>query len=416
MACELMKAAGVAHASVDNITRQMLDWEKGLHFPRDWTDAYAIAFDTTPAELFGDAPPMWASSLHEPLAEIEDDVKRRALLGILATAAATVPLGYEGERQRAALNSAFGTAPTDRDADTWERVAYDYAHEVGTIRTPAPVVLPELLTDLGELSALIPQATGLARHRLFHSAAELAALTAIAFTQVGDFRSARRWWRSASRAADESGDHLLSVRVRGKQAVISLYEGGSPELSSLDTAEEAIAIGRGVPCGGTASAYAAKAQALAQLGRHAEAVSAVETLRKVFDKLPDGTRDDTASQWGWYEQRLHFVVSHVETLSGDVTRANAAQETVVALHPGKISLGRAQIELHRAGCMLRTGDVDEGARHTVRILERLPAGFASDGLLRRTASMSLRLAPPDATNHPSVREAREVLALTSGER
>jgi hypothetical protein len=65
--------------------------------------------------------------------------------------------------------------------------------------------------------------------------------------------------------------------------------------------------------------------------------------------------------------------------------------------------------------MLAAGDVDEGARRTVRILQGLPADLRSDGLLRRTAVISLGLAPDEAVTRPSLREAYELLALTSGD-
>jgi hypothetical protein len=41
MARRLMGAAGIAHGSVDNLARQIRDWKKGAHFPRDWASAYA---------------------------------------------------------------------------------------------------------------------------------------------------------------------------------------------------------------------------------------------------------------------------------------------------------------------------------------------------------------------------------------
>ncbi|MFI0454279.1 hypothetical protein [Actinomadura sp. 6N118] len=53
MARQLMRAAGLKQGKVANLARQILDWEKGLHFPRDWADAYATAFEIDLAELFG---------------------------------------------------------------------------------------------------------------------------------------------------------------------------------------------------------------------------------------------------------------------------------------------------------------------------------------------------------------------------
>uniref|UniRef100_UPI0037C80C85 hypothetical protein n=1 Tax=Lysinibacillus fusiformis TaxID=28031 RepID=UPI0037C80C85 len=52
MARQLIRAAGHSHGSVDSLARQIRDWEKGKHFPRDWTTAYATAFGTSKDELF----------------------------------------------------------------------------------------------------------------------------------------------------------------------------------------------------------------------------------------------------------------------------------------------------------------------------------------------------------------------------
>ncbi|MEU4533848.1 hypothetical protein AB0G15_03170 [Streptosporangium sp. NPDC023825] len=52
MARQLIRAAGHNHGSVDSLTRQIRDWEKGKHFPRDWTTAYATAFGISENELF----------------------------------------------------------------------------------------------------------------------------------------------------------------------------------------------------------------------------------------------------------------------------------------------------------------------------------------------------------------------------
>ncbi|GAB3987553.1 hypothetical protein GCM10029978_106810 [Actinoallomurus acanthiterrae] len=49
----LHKAVGRPYPPVNSLVRQILGWEKGEHFPRDWTAAYATAFGVTEVELFG---------------------------------------------------------------------------------------------------------------------------------------------------------------------------------------------------------------------------------------------------------------------------------------------------------------------------------------------------------------------------
>jgi hypothetical protein len=411
MARRLHDAAGHEHAPVDSLARQIRGWEKGKHFPRDWAAAFATAFGMDEEELFG--PRQVATRTAGALtAQTEAEVKRRTLLGLLGTAAAA-PLAEHAEKLRTALNRAVDSAPTVRDADAWERVAYDYAHEVGSL--PSDQVLSELLADFAEINVLIQEATGTVRGNLVHSAAHLAALAAITFINLGDPRSARRWWRTASRTADESGDHLVASLVRGRQAVFSLYE-DRPRMSILDLADEAIEISRHTPCAGLASGYAAKAQTLAQIGRHPEAAGALDDLERTFDLMPDSVRDDRSSQWGWSVQRLHHVASHVHTFAGNVEKATLAQDAALTFYPPSNYQGRAQIELHRAGCLIRSGDIDEGARHTVRVLQGLPVTHRTDGLLRRTALVTLTLAqhPMTAANRPALLEAYELLD-TSGD-
>ncbi|WP_433329674.1 helix-turn-helix domain-containing protein [Spirillospora sp. CA-294931] len=407
MARELMNAAGVRHGSVVNLARQVLDWEKGKHFPRDWAESYACAFEMDLAELF---PSLEGCEASSDGSVPDDEVRRRTLLGMVA-AAASAPLGVDAEPVRTVLTEAITTRVTARDADEWERVAFDYAHEVGFL--PARQVLPDLVTDFNEINLLISHAVAEARLRLVHTAAQLAALTAITLISVGDARSARRWWRTAARAADESGDPGAASLVRGRAAVFSLY-GGWSAMTTLDLAKEAIEIGRNTPCVGVVSGYAARAQALAHLGRGAEATEALNVLADTFVRLPDASTQHGRSQWTWPEQRLHHVKSHVHTFAGNPEEAHRAQDRALAFYSGQ-SQGRAQVELHRAGALLRAGEIQEGARYMVRVMEGLPGALAHDGLVRSTARSSLGLAPRAATRQPAVLDAYELLAETSGD-
>jgi transcriptional regulator with XRE-family HTH domain len=266
---------------------------------------------------------------------------------------------------------------------------------------------------------LLAAAFDVDEHELFNPApktpaGQMAALTAITLANLGEPRTARRWWRTAARSADQSGDQSLASLVRGRHAVFSLYE-SRPTLSIIATADEAIEVGHNVPCAGVVSGYAAKAQAFAQLGQYGEAVDTMNDLMAVFECLPDDVSGDRSSQWGWSAQRLHHVASHVYSFAGDVVRADAAHDSALSFYPAENYQGRSHIELHRATCLIRAGEVDEGARHAVRILEGLPVERRGDGLLRSAAMTALGMVPPVATDRPAVRDAREVLALTSGE-
>ncbi|MEU8798895.1 hypothetical protein [Spirillospora sp. NPDC048819] len=408
MARQLLRADGLKRGNVANLSRQIYDWERGRNFPRDWAHAYAKAFKLDPSELFSTGEVKEASSTYESDHDPEDDdVKRRALLGLLATTAVAAPLGRDAERLRAALTGTLTTEATEHDADAWERVAHDYANEIDQL--PPTVILPDLLSDITELDLLLSRANSPIKARLVNTAAYLAALTAYELTNLGDPRGARRWWRTAAHAADESGDNVTASHIRGKEAVLSLYTGRS-ELSTLDAAEETIAVSHGRHSVGIANAYSAKAQAYAQLGRHDEAEQALTELKRVFEHLPAKATKDKTTMWGWSEQRLHHVASYVHTHSGDIERAQQAQDDAIALYPAKSFLARAQIELHRAGGLIRTGDADTGARHAIRVLEGLPSTHRADAMIRRTAFTSLNLTSPKDAKRPTVRDAYAMLA------
>ncbi|MFG1928532.1 multiprotein-bridging factor 1 family protein [Cryptosporangium sp. NPDC048952] len=267
--------------------------------PAAGNQAGAVATGTGACLDYGYPPDGLAGAEHRD----DDAMKRRELLGLLSATAPAV-FASRVEAIRAVVATAAGDDVTDLDRDGWERVAFDYAHEVGF--QPGQRVLPNLLSDIEELAPLIETATGTAAVQLRHITARLSALAAIAFTGAGDVPSARRWWRTTARLADRTGDAPLSSLVRGRQAVYGLYE-GRPPSSVLGVAEEAIRIGGGRPHAGVVSGYAAKAQALAHLGHQQAAEAALRQLEVLFEQLPDDVRDDRSSQWGWSIQRYHHV-------------------------------------------------------------------------------------------------------------
>jgi tetratricopeptide (TPR) repeat protein len=345
----------------------------------------------------------YRGGLAEPIsADSEDDVRRRAFLG------AGLLGGIELLRQH--LDGALDPLTTSRDAEEWERAAAEFAAEVGHL--PPRQVLPGLLADLSEAEARLTTAPGALRSRLARVCAQLAALTAITLCSLGETEYARRYWRTALRAADQSHDATLQALLRGRRAVFALY-GRHPSFA-LEMADAAIAAGD-APCAGVASGHAARAQALAHLGRHHEARSALDDLADVFALLPEETTRDRVSQWGWAETRLRHVQSDVHSQAGNLREASAAQDAALALYPAGAYQGPAQVELHRAMCLITSGDPAEGARHAIRTLQALPPGRHHDGLVRRTAEFTLAAVPARARSLPDVRAARQMLALPAGQ-
>lgn len=340
-----------------------------------------------------------------------DAVRRRELLGLLGGLTVLGPIAERFEELRRASEDVLDSPATDRDLDEWERVAWDYSCAVGTV--PGAPLLAGLASDFAEVQRLVRSASGSVRTGLLHVMSQLAALSAIAFTGIGEHGTARRWWRTAMRAADKSGELDIAAIVRGRQAVLALYD-ERPASSVISLAEEGIAVGRGAPRAGVLSSHATIAQSYADLGRHDEARDVLNDLADLFERLPSAVTAQEDSQWGWTEKRLRHVESYVYTRIGDLPRAQAAQARALSLYPEHSYQGRAQVEMHRATTVILSGDPAEGVRHAVRVLEQLPEDRRSDALVVQSASDALSRVPRSMLAHDDVREAKELLGITAG--
>lgn len=346
-----------------------------------------------------------------PLDPPEEDVDRRQLLRVFG-GMAVAPLIAGIDRPRRELENSIDPVTTSADAGEWDRVVLQYTSEVG--RVPPMQIIPDLHVDFDEAQLRLANSADVLRTRMMRVCGQLSALMAISFTNIGEFRAANRYWRSAIRAVDETNDRELQSLIRGRRAVFALYDDKAPPSSILSLSGEAIEIGRGIACAGVASAYAARAQTLALLGQHEESENAVRDLTGLFERLPGYTATDRTSQWGWSEQRLRHVESHVYSYAGQFDKASAAQEAALALYPKDRYQGRTQVELYRSICITRSGDPTEGARHVIRTVQSLPASRQNDALVRRTAALALKAMPASAANLSAVLEARGMLALTEG--
>jgi transcriptional regulator with XRE-family HTH domain len=343
---------------------------------------------------------------HPHLPGDDEDVDRRAFLGFGLGGSAMLAVHVEQLRLR--LDAALGAPTASSDADEWEGVAWDYARKVGYV--PPELVLSDILVDLHEVSNRLADCPDSLRPRLMRVCGQLAALAAVVFIGVGDPGSARRYWRTAVRAGDQSGDPEYRSMLRGNRTVWAIYE-QRPMTTILELADGTIAVAGGRPCSGAARAYAARARALARLGRHAEAQEAFAQLSDVFARLPESTTSDRVSQWGWSEKQFRCVQSEVYSLAGAVRAASDAQDAMPALCPPMAYQSPTEVELHRSACLIVAGDPGEGARHVVRILEALPDAHRRDVVVRGAAEIALSRVPGRARQMPDVVAARELLAL-----
>jgi tetratricopeptide (TPR) repeat protein len=109
MARRLQKAIGRPYPPVNSLVREILGWEKGEHFPRDWTAAYATAFEMAEDELFGLSSHLGLAGSGDGGAPSEarevDPTKRRDALrlGLAATVAPAAMAAVLGEAAAEAM-------------------------------------------------------------------------------------------------------------------------------------------------------------------------------------------------------------------------------------------------------------------------------------------------------------------------
>lgn len=256
------------------------------------------------------------------------------------------------------------------DVSEWQEISWDYG--LSYMNTPPAELLRSLQVDLLAIGdALQRQRSEGAKRDLHKVSALLAAFTAQTVANLGDIRSSRRWWRTAKKAATESGDLRAQLWIRGREIMRALYE-DRPINTILDLIAEAEAIGAGAPADTLPHLLCGKAQALALAGYPVEAQLALNEVVENFEHLAPQTVRDTDSLYGWSDQNVRFTESYVYSHLGDFARADRAQSAALALYSASDLRSPTQIELQRAFCMVRSGDVDHGLDHAHEVMSRLP--------------------------------------------
>jgi hypothetical protein len=153
--------------------------------------------------------------------------------------------------------------------------------------------------------------------------------------------------------------------------VRAIYEQRPPE-AILHLAAEAESVTTGAPAASLPGIIGGKAQALAVVGRAAEAETELERLRDVFGQLPPIAMYQGQPVSVWTEDQLRHTESLVYSHLGRVNEADDAQRRAMALYPSWYLRGPVQIELHRALCWIRNGDVLNGIRHAQAVIDGLP--------------------------------------------
>jgi transcriptional regulator with XRE-family HTH domain len=309
-------------------------------------------------------------------ADMVEAMKRRAFLMSAATAAGFGAVGAitarEAIRHEAALFLTGRSSTTD--VEEWREIAAEYG-ESYPVAEPSEI-LKSLMADLYGIQTALQTNSGEPQQRELRSVgAMLSAFTAQTIGNLGNLSEARRWWRTARNAADESEDPYTVLWIRGREIVRAGYEHRPlPAILQLIDELEARITGR-FPITAMPEFLAGKAQALALMGDPAtnEAEETLNQLRDSFDALPLSARTGTNRVFSWGEERLRFTESLTYTYLGNYRKADRAQTAALALYPAEDLRSPAQIELQRALCLVGAGDVVSGVRHAQTVISGLPS-------------------------------------------
>lgn len=243
----------------------------------------------------------------------------------------------------------------------------------------------------------------------------LSSLTAWTFGSLESPSDVTRWWRTARRLA-AAADVETQVWVHAQRAVMALYQ-------RVEPADVLMSIGRVEPLAaevrytaGTAKLIGAQAQALGMVGDAEGAERALDRLRDVYAQLPAHIAAGATSFFGWGETRLRFTEGFTYSYLGNYERASAAQDRALALYPATAKRDPVKIELQRALCLARSGDLSEGVNHAHAQIVSLPPALHD----LPTADLAERVlieAQPLDGDHRAVAGLRQYVtrrALTSG--
>ena len=297
---------------------------------------------------------------------------RRGFLRVAATGALT-PVAAALEPTRHGLIGSLAADRAAADVDEWQEIAWEYG--ISYPNTPPAELLRGLQIDLAALGDAFmrrPHADP-AERELHKAAALLAAVAAHTVANLGDLRSSRRWWRTAKLAADESGHVETRLWIRGREIVRALAE-QRPVPVILDLAEEAEAVSAGVqaPPAALPELLGGKARVFALAGQPARAEAALNEAWDNFARMPARIVGDTGSILCFSEYYMKFTESYVYSFLGDFARADGARAAARALAPASQLRGPTQLELHRALCQVRAGDVAPGVEHAHAVMTGLP--------------------------------------------
>lgn len=211
MARRLLLARGYPTEHKTSLVRQMLDWEKGKNFPRDWQQAYTTAFGLSDRELFD-----------VPAAQDRSDLLSLGVVG--ATPLTQAPVPHVGP-----------VAP--------ELVMYFLEQLPGHYRADMFLgprhLIPTVVTQAQLIDELTRAADGQVRRGLLGAGVAYSALLGWLYQDAGDVDRSGYWRNVGLDMAHRSGDAQLVSYALTNKAMLAVDLGDGRAI--LDYADAALA-------------------------------------------------------------------------------------------------------------------------------------------------------------------------------
>ncbi|PKK15198.1 MAG: hypothetical protein BUE48_006515 [Thermomonospora sp. CIF 1] len=321
----------------------------------------------------------------------EDVVLRRTLLQLMAGAGVTLDgefLGAVDHLRRKMDDTLVSATVSPTMLDQWEETTLGYGRLYQA--TPSLRLLCDVLLDFSEVRRMCERRQPVeTQERLCRLAAQLAGLCGLIMINLGDHRLARSFFRTASTAADETGDRALRAWVTVREALVPMYYGDPRE--ALHLARKAQDLAGRSPSVAAAMAPAVEARALGLLalrGRTDAAPSARRALvrgRSVFEQLPKSQTSDLA--FGFTERQMAFYEGDTYTNLGDHKSGEEALSRALRLYAPTDWVDLTLVRLDRAACRMHAGHPEAALEVAQEAITELPPDHRSDILVHRARQL-----------------------------
>ena len=220
----------------------------------------------------------------------------------------------------------------------------------------------------------------------------------------------RRWARTAATAANESGDSETLAWIMAQVAHGYYYSGEITEAIEIaQSAQEAT----GVPCAGTALAFALEARGQAMKGNRPATLGALYRAEDILSQLSGDAI--ASSAFGYNEASFRFHEGNAFTHLHDVRSALKAQDKALALCSRDNYNDWAMTRFDRAQCLIYDGDASGGVAYAAETILNLSES-QRQGIITLRGHAILADLPAGEKDLPEARDFHEILMLTSGEK